>query len=60
MDKCIYNMKLHDIIYITDDLSYTRVPGGWLVQHWSFQSPSIAQGVFVPYDNEYQLSSGIG
>ena len=48
MEKTIYDLKLHETLDLSEDISVFRVPGGWI-----YQSP--LKTIFVPYDNEFDL-----
>jgi len=50
-EKDVYDLALHEM---ADIKSFTvlRVPGGWI-----YYDKSAEVGVFVPWDNEYQLRS---
>ena len=63
MEKTIYNLELHEDIYINgQDCYVARVAGGWLYKYYtevydagttSYKNV-IDQIVFVPYNNEFQ------
>lgn len=46
MNKTIYDLELHEHIYVGDN-TVIRVAGGWI---YIFKSSSV----FVPFDNEFQ------
>lgn len=54
MEKNIYKMKLHDQLYINDNLTITRVPGGWLYSYIDRDYTKPKCLMFVPFDNEFQ------
>jgi hypothetical protein len=50
MDKSIYDLELHETIYLDGKSIYvTRVPGGWLYKFIEETNISI----FVPFNNEF-------
>lgn len=54
MEKTIYNLKLHQTIYLdtNGNSSVFRVSGGWI---YYFQFPGMNQvnSVFIPFNNEF-------
>lgn len=54
MDKEIYEMKLHDVIYLNSgDAKVTRVAGGWIYVFMRLDHKTMTS-VFVPFNNEFQ------
>ena len=48
MEKNIYDLKLHQMLYIENLTTIIRVPGGWI---YSFNN---ASEVFVPFSTEFE------
>lgn len=51
----IYSLKLHEDFISRLGISIMRVPGGWLYDSWDLEKDSFKQGVFIPYNNEFQI-----
>ena len=52
----IYNMNLHDAIYVDSGLTIMRVASGWNYIYYTFDQNKgweLFQIVFVPYDNRF-------
>lgn len=57
-NKNLYELKLHESSVAVDGNLFivcTRVPGGWIYNSYD-KSHNILGSVFVPFDNEFQLS----
>ena len=63
MEKTIYNLELHEILYVKDQgLQIQRVPSGWnyiytrqdFIEENDYYEQVITHIVFVPYDNNFQ------
>lgn len=62
MEKTIYNLELHEQLWISPELTVARVASGWNYMYYvSVKASEIAHGdwtlhqiVFVPYDNNFQ------
>lgn len=52
-DKTIYNLKLHESI-TEFGICIMRVPGGWIYDCWDTEKDIFKQGIFVPFNNEFQ------
>lgn len=59
MTKNIYNLKLHESIFIDDksSIEVMRVPGGWIYTfiqwYYSIDDEKNRHSVFVPFDNSF-------
>lgn len=51
MEQDIFEMKLHQIIRVQENLFVLRVSGGWI---YIFDRDGLEQTTFVPFDNELQ------
>jgi len=49
----IYEMGLHDTVFLSEDMSILRVPGGWI---YTFGIDDNVTSVFVPFSNEFVRS----
>ena len=57
MGHKIYDMKLHERIDgFSSKSEIVRVPGGWLYV-WEADHEESTRMVFVPYNNEFQVTS---
>ena len=63
MEKTIYNLELHETLYIKDQgWQIQRVPSGWnyiytrqdFIEEDDDYDQVITHIVFVPYDNKFQ------
>jgi len=53
MEKKIYEMELHERLFISNIMYVTRVPGGWV---YEFPGEGhTAAVVFVPYNEEFRI-----
>ena len=55
MEKTIYDLKLHESIEIHYGVDAMRVPGGWIYNRWDIEQDEFKAGIFVPYNNEFQV-----
>lgn len=62
MEKTIYNLALHETLYVKDQgLQIQRVPSGWnyiytrqdFIEENDYYEQVITHIVFVPYDNNF-------
>jgi hypothetical protein len=51
MEQDIFDMGLHQMIKIQENLFVLRVSGGWI---YAWGEPGFEQTTFVPFDNELQ------
>jgi len=52
--KSVYDLKLHEEVWLDNYTVVKRVPGGWIYQ-FRFPPPEGCDiGVFVPFDNDFQ------
>lgn len=62
MEKTIYNLELHESIYINgEDCYVTRVASGWIYKYFienmndnGHYYDTLNKIVFVPFDNRFQ------
>lgn len=55
--KSIYDMKLHDTVYIYDGLEAFRVSNGWIYHKYKYfdqYNKSLLTSVLVPYSEEFK------
>ncbi len=55
--KTIYDLELHEEIWIKASLTVERVPGGWNYKYYENKGNNyweLIQIVFVPFDNWFQ------
>jgi len=60
--KTIYNLELHETLWISNELIIQRVPGGWNYKYYEYRHLTeynndyiLINTVFVPYHNEFQI-----
>lgn len=59
--KTIYNLELHEELYINAELKIQRVPGGWNYKYYEVKHNGydidwlLSQVIFIPYHNEFQV-----
>jgi hypothetical protein len=56
MEKTLYTLELHESIE-EFGIIIIRVPGGWLYDAWDMKTDEFKQGIFVPFNNEFQDKS---
>lgn len=47
----LYEMKVGEEVSVTENSSYERVPGGWVLH--SFQADRLLTSVFIPITNKW-------
>jgi len=52
----IYDLKLHEEIWLDNFTVVMRVPGGWIYLFRCPPNEGNDLGVFVPFDNEFWLA----
>jgi hypothetical protein len=52
--KTIYGLKLHEGLRTDFGMFIMRVPGGWIYDCWDYRHDRPKQGVFVPFNNDFQ------
>lgn len=57
MQKSIYQLKLHERINLDFGITIMRVPGGWIYDCWDYDTDQFKTGIFIPFNNEYQVKS---
>lgn len=62
--KTIHDLKLNESIEIISDgfgvklkWEVMRVPGGWIYLRWNQRLQEYSTGIFVEYNNEFQVES---
>tara|TARA_R110001599_G_scaffold182834_1_gene375904 strand:- start:284 stop:487 length:204 start_codon:yes stop_codon:yes gene_type:complete len=58
--KEFYNLNLHECITLPCDITVMRVPSGWLYDMWDSELDKPKNGVFVPFDNNFQRTKTRG
>ena len=64
LDKCemkpviesspsIYDLKLHESTAANENLTATRVPGGWIYSVWDTKRQLYVRNIFVSFNNEF-------
>ena len=53
--KTIYNLELHESIMTNFGICIMRVAGGWIYDCWNTEKDEFKTGIFVPYNNEFQI-----
>ena len=53
--KTIYNLELHETIMTDFGISIMRVEGGWIYDCCNTENDEFKIGIFVPYNNEFQV-----
>jgi len=53
-EKTIYDLKLHEGIWLPFGVFVMRVAGGWIYDCWDSQLDSFKKGMFIPFSNEFQ------
>lgn len=51
----VYNLNLHESVTLNNGIVIMRVPGGWIYDCWDCQLDTSKAGVFVPFNNEFQV-----
>lgn len=54
MDKTIYDLGLHEMLSLPFGISIMRVPSGFIYDCWNYEVDSFKQGVFVPFNDEFE------
>lgn len=54
-EKTIYDLKLHESIDVGNHTTATRVPGGWIYEHYDVDAGLMYATTFVPWDSEFCL-----
>ena len=54
MEKSIYHLELNEVLNIPW-LEITRVASGWIYRHFNEETQLYSNGVFVPFDNKFQI-----
>ena len=60
--KTIYDLKLHEELWIKGSLTVERVPGGWNYKYYEYKAQQFNENrdwelveiVFVPFNNWFQ------
>ena len=52
--KTIYDLELHELLNV-NNTDVRRVPGGWIYDCWDIEKDEFKTGVFVQFNNEFQI-----
>jgi hypothetical protein len=53
--KTIYDLELHEGLMTDFGIFIMRVPSGWIYDCWDIEKDCFKHGIFVPFDNKFQL-----
>jgi hypothetical protein len=60
--KTIYNLELHETLWVSAELTIQRVPGGWNYKYYEYRNLIeyhndyiLINTIFIPYHNEFQI-----
>jgi hypothetical protein len=53
--KNIYELELHETTNLPFGICIMRVAGGWIYDCWDSEKDNFKKGIFIPYNNEFQM-----
>ncbi len=55
-EQTIYDLDLHETLCTKFGIVIMRVPSGWIYDCWNTETDNFKTGVFVPFDNRFQIA----
>jgi hypothetical protein len=54
--KTIYELNLHESLNTQFGICIMRVASGWIYDCWDYEKDCFKQGIFVSFDNKFQIN----